>query len=460
LSSEKLEKADMSLRKKIVIVLVIGFLFRLFIIFCLPVRTFEKTIQRYHDAAVNMLEGRGYSHFPDEPYQPSFYKPPVYSIFLAIIYKIFGVNPDAVRVVQAFLDTMGCLLLFYLLRHYFSKKLALSGLCLASLCPFTAVYINLLNPESLTIFFLILSLWLISKSILTERPCFFFAAGLCTILMGYNRVEFFNFVWIFGGVLLFTQIKKEKLLKKMLLYALGVSLIMTPWVARNYKLSGKIILLSAGRGLGINLLHGTFGDAANDEASLEKYFQENPEIRDKYYEWYRIVLYSRSSIEEKIKSDNVLLAMALERIRKNPAQFILMRIKRMPRVWINLHADEFAFLNTQRLRLLHPDWQKIKYYAREEPKEVLILGVKYLLFAINLFYVLLALRGLWATRRRFITFSFVVLPLLYAQAFFFFIAACANLTIPYWPCLIFFSAIGFYDTFLAKNEGERLRLLR
>lgn len=437
----------MGFHKKILIVLLIGFLFRLFIIFCLPVRTFDHTIKRYHFAAVNMLEGRGYSHFKDPPYQPSIFKPPVYPIFLAIIYRIFGVNIDVVKIIQALLDTVGCLFLFYLLRHYFNESLAFFGLSLAAFCPITAVYTNLVNPESLTLFFMILSLWLVSKSVRSGSSWFFFATGISTILIGYCRPEFFSFVFIFGGYLFVCQMKKG--LKKVLLYALGVLIIMAPWVWRNYSLSGKFIPLSVG-GSGLVLFYGTFGDVSNDNASLEKFFKDNPEIKSKIDEWYRVVLFTRSSIEEKINVDKALMKDTIDIIKENPWRYVLMRIKKIPRVWINLHADEFAFLNTQKLRLLHPNFQKIMQYAPDDPKEILIFGVKYLLFAVNLFYILMALRGLWEVKGKLLVFSFIILPLLYAQIFFLFIHASPNYTVPYWTCIIFFSGIGLYTTLLKK----------
>lgn len=432
----------MNFRKKIIAILLFGFLFRLFIIFCLPVRTFEASIKRYHFAAVNMLEGRGYSHFNSPPYPPSFYKPPVYSIFLAIIYKIFGINLNTVRIIQAILDTAGCLLLFFILCNYFKEKIAFAGLALAAFCPVTAVYTNLLNPESLTVFFMILSLWLLSKSGRSGNPWLFFAIGISTVLMGYSRLEFFGFVFIFGGYLILTQIKKEKVFKKIAAYSLGVMVVMTPWIVRNYYLTGKFIPLSAGKAVGIHLFSGTLGDITNDSASLIKYLDENPQIKDIYQKWYEMTLHRRTGIEDQVKYDKILFDMAMDTIRQHPFKYALMRIKRMPRVWINLHADEFAFINTQNLRLLHPDFSKIIYYAKNEPREVFILAIKYLLFAINIFFILAAARGIWLVRRRLLTLSFIFMPLLYAQMLFLFIAVDANYTVPYWPCIIFFSAIG------------------
>lgn len=430
------------LNKKIFLILLLGLLFRFFIIFCLPVRTFENTIKRYHYTAINLIEGRGYSHFDSHPYEPSFYKPPVYPLFLAVIYKIFGVNINAVKIIQALLDTMGCLLLFYLASHYFNEKASFVVLFFSLFFPITAVYTNVLNPESLTLFLMILSLWMVSKAVLTGRGCFFLGAGLSTILMAYSRQEFTPFILIFGAYLFI--IKKKKIFVKMVLYCLAIIILMTPWAIRNYNLTQRFIPFSAGDGLGFTLWYATLGKIANDVSSLERFFQEHPQIKRRHDEWYKTVLYSSSNLEEKCSSDQFFMKLALDNIRKNPIKYLTMRLTRVPRVWINLHADEFTFLNSQKLRLLHPDFKKIVHYAREDIKEVLILLAKYLFFTMNLFYLLMAIIGFLALRKEFIPLSFMFLPLIYAQVFFLFFHESPNYAIPYWPCIIFFSGIGFY----------------
>ncbi len=445
----------MDFYKKIILFLLIGFLFRIFIIFCLPVRTFEKTIKRYHYIAVNLLEGNGYSHFNTPPYEPSFYKPPVYPIFLAVIYKLFGVSLNTVRIIQAMLDSLGCLLLFYLGRHYFNDKIAFTIFALAIFCPITAVYTNLINPESLTLFLMTLSLWFVSKASLSGKPLFFFASGLSITLMAYTRQEFLPFILIFGIYLFILH--RKALASKIVLYSLAVIIIITPWIIRNYIHTNRVIPFTIAGGLGLTLWYGTLGDTANDEASLNKFFHDNPEIKIKQDEWYEKVLYGRRNIDDKIEADRYFMEMAINKIKRNPFKYLIINFMRMPRVWLNLHADEFTFLNSQKLRLFHPNFEDILKYGKEEPKEIIVLFMKYMFFVINGFYILMVLKGLWVLRKRLLQFSFMILPLIYAQTFFFFIHIAPNYTIPYWSCIIFFSGVGFYYSFISKIFPELSR---
>src|SRR6185295_17737755 len=89
--------------------LLVGALsFRLFIALRLP--NDEPGDGRvYSQIARNVLEQHVYSHDSQPPYAPSLIRLPGYPLFLAGVYKIFGVGYNtAVRVVQAVIDTATC----------------------------------------------------------------------------------------------------------------------------------------------------------------------------------------------------------------------------------------------------------------------------------------------------------------------------------------------------------------
>jgi hypothetical protein len=324
---------------------------------------------------------------------------------------------------------------------------------LAAVCPITAVYANSRTPESLTIFLMVLCLWFISKSLIYNKGLYFFGAGLASILMGYSRPEFFSFIFIFGLLLFLLNLKKRNKLKVLLLYAAGIAIIMVPWTLRNYSLTGRFIPLSLGGARGISFYLGTLEKETYCDANFIKFLNENPEVKQLFYERYQYgPLYDSSvTYDEYCKYEDIFTKMAIDRISSNPWGYLLARLRTIPRVWINLHANEFTFLNTQKLRLFHPDLRKIVYFTREDPKQVLILIAKYVLFAINIFYLLMALKGLWVLRARLLGLIFIIAPLIYAQALFMVIVISANYTVPYWPSIIFFSGVGYSYTFGLKK---------
>src|SRR5215510_11871461 len=125
--------------------------FRLFIALRLP--NDEPDDGRvYSQIARNMLEQHVYSIESQAPYTPTLIRLPGYPLFIAAIYSIFGHgNNTAVRVAQAVIDTMTCILIALVAfvwaideRKY---RAALIALALAAVCPFTAIYVATILTE-------------------------------------------------------------------------------------------------------------------------------------------------------------------------------------------------------------------------------------------------------------------------------------------------------------------------
>src|SRR6478735_8555931 len=91
-----------------------------------------------------------------------FYQAPLYPYFLGVVYAIFGRDLLIVRIVQALIGSASCVLLGMAGARLFSKRAGLiAGLALALWAP--AIFFDgLLQKSVLDIFFMCLSLWLIS----------------------------------------------------------------------------------------------------------------------------------------------------------------------------------------------------------------------------------------------------------------------------------------------------------
>ena len=72
----------------------------------------------YHGLAVNLLNGNGYTFEGVSRVYP----PPLYSIFIALIYWIFGISPPAVRIIQAILGSFLCMLLSLWAARLWNKR--------------------------------------------------------------------------------------------------------------------------------------------------------------------------------------------------------------------------------------------------------------------------------------------------------------------------------------------------
>src|SRR5438552_17509625 len=111
-----------------------------------------------------------------------FYQAPVYPYFLGLLYAIGGRHLLLVRLVQAFVGSAACVLLGLAARRLFSVRAGLAaGLMLALYAP--AIFFDgLIQKSVLDVFFVCLSLWLMSELIAApsggRTPLLWLALGL------------------------------------------------------------------------------------------------------------------------------------------------------------------------------------------------------------------------------------------------------------------------------------------
>jgi Dolichyl-phosphate-mannose-protein mannosyltransferase len=139
------------------LLLLVALGFRLFIALRLP--NDEPDDGRvYAQIAVNVLEQHVYSHDNQPPYAASLIRLPGYPLFLAGVYKVFGHgNNKAVRVAQAVIDTLTCVLIALVAFQWAvdegrKHRAALIAFALAAVCPFTAIYVATVLTEVATNF--------------------------------------------------------------------------------------------------------------------------------------------------------------------------------------------------------------------------------------------------------------------------------------------------------------------
>src|SRR5688500_6343636 len=92
-----------------------------------------------------------------------FYQAPLYPYFLGLVYKIFGRDLLAVRIIQALIGSASCALLAMAGTRFFSRPVGvIAGLALALWAP--AIFFDgLLQKSVLDVFFVCLALWLIAR---------------------------------------------------------------------------------------------------------------------------------------------------------------------------------------------------------------------------------------------------------------------------------------------------------
>src|SRR5262249_11329658 len=116
----------------VLIVLLLALVARLILIIRFPMVAPDEF--RYTIPATNMLAGRGFSSFANAPYLPTIHTMPLYPLFIAAVYRLFGNNNLTVRAIQAVTDLGACILVafvsFNLARPSWRRIAALSSMAI------------------------------------------------------------------------------------------------------------------------------------------------------------------------------------------------------------------------------------------------------------------------------------------------------------------------------------------
>ena len=101
--------------------------------------------------------------------RPTLLRLPGYPLFLALSFRLFGLDPHAqeryypVLVLQIFIDLFACFLLSRLAGRLFGRGAGTAALWLAALCPFTANYTVAPLTETLTLFTITLAVFSLER---------------------------------------------------------------------------------------------------------------------------------------------------------------------------------------------------------------------------------------------------------------------------------------------------------
>jgi hypothetical protein len=165
---------------------------------------------------------------------------PGYPAFLAAVFTFAGNSSRAVMLAQAVLDVVTCfviaLIAARLAPESSRRRVTLAGLWLAALCPFTANYTAVVLTETLTIFLTSLAILVLLETDLGARK-----TASDALVLG-NR-------WFLGGIVVGfgTLVRPET---PLLLIAAGFVLIAKWWRPRDWM---KIVRASALMGVGLIL---------------------------------------------------------------------------------------------------------------------------------------------------------------------------------------------------------------
>ncbi|MBZ5553979.1 MAG: glycosyltransferase family 39 protein [Acidobacteriia bacterium] len=201
----------------------------------------------YEAYARNLLQYGVYSHLEpqdQQPPAPTLTRAPGYPLFLAALFALTGHgNETAVRIVQALLDTLTCVLIAIIVFSLSTgelagrRRLAQRALLLAALCPFVANYAASILAEVPTTLLLTAATLFAVRGLqpsMPKRNWLFcgLSAGLATLF----RVESGLWLVAIGLVLVLRRVSHHRwraIVADGFLVILGLALALFPWTVRN-----------------------------------------------------------------------------------------------------------------------------------------------------------------------------------------------------------------------------------
>ncbi|MCK4695968.1 MAG: glycosyltransferase family 39 protein [Candidatus Cloacimonetes bacterium] len=198
---------------------------------------------QYHKYATAILENRDWLTNPDFT---GHFRPPVYPLFLALIYLIFGRgNFLAVYFIQSIISVITCYYIFLLCLRIIDRKNALFALIWSGLYIFYIRFSRFLLRETLVIFLLLIFFFYLYDLLISKDPkkssFWIFTLSYSLLIHLDPRYLFYLF---FLPILFMIYHPLLKSIKKYFIFLGVIILLMIPWMIRNYLTYDGLVLIS------------------------------------------------------------------------------------------------------------------------------------------------------------------------------------------------------------------------
>lgn len=216
--------------------------------------------QSYYQTAVNLALGKGYSiSVADQNqklpalFKPSIipntyfhnYYPPVYPLFLSMLYRFFGISILVYAIPQIILGVITCYLTYIIAKEVFPAKVGLLASFLLAIYPPIVWWTSYIRSENLFIPLLLLtSIFLIKavKNNLDTKNTILAGFFLASSCLCRNTVLYLPIFIVFYFIMIFYKIDKKRLLYGMAIFLLSFYISLLPWAYRNYTVYNKFVL--------------------------------------------------------------------------------------------------------------------------------------------------------------------------------------------------------------------------
>jgi len=203
----------------------------------------------YDRLAVSLLDGNGYV---SKAGNATAGRPPGYPLLVSTVYLVFGHETAVVKLLQAAIDSLTCLLIYFLGRSIFSKKVGLLSAIISILHVSFIAQSSKLLTEGVSTFLLLCAVLLFRKASLSRKALLYCLSGF---FLGITCMVRSNFLILSAIFLLFMLYEfsrfpflRDKLIKGMGCYTIAFLFVIFPWSIRNFKQFHAFVPISTFQG--------------------------------------------------------------------------------------------------------------------------------------------------------------------------------------------------------------------
>jgi 4-amino-4-deoxy-L-arabinose transferase-like glycosyltransferase len=286
-----------------------------------PAPAFHGDMITYEGIAKNIVAGKWHFGWGEEP---SAHREPLYPLFVAGIYKVFGPSRGAVHYAQALLFAGTCGLLVLLAARLLRSRAAavLAGLLAAVYPPFL-LQIQTVLTEPLATALLLLAMYFVVVGWTEGRRGAILLGGLTLGLATLTRAANLSYAPALAVAMVISGSARRRIGAATAVAFLAVFVaVLSPWTARNYAVFHRFIPVGVNAG-------GSFFRGNYDEGTLGSMGSNYdprmpPQITSKY-----------KGLDE-VDIDRLLMREGLDYVRSHPGTFAKLCALKLARFWLNL----------------------------------------------------------------------------------------------------------------------------
>jgi len=203
--------------------------------------------REYHKIAVNLVQGNGFSLALQAPFTPDLRRTPLYPSFMALIYGLLGMCPEAVILFQCVLGAALAAGVYVVGCRWMNEKAAFAAGILMSIDPVSVCYANLLLTETLFASLLFAGVILLLDSDWRQQSRYWAISGMLFGLATLCRpVGVLLLPVVLLAVLGMGKIRARIGYRLPLIWAGVFALVLVPWLVRSVRVAGQPILSTIG----------------------------------------------------------------------------------------------------------------------------------------------------------------------------------------------------------------------